>query len=86
MSKVSGYVLADEVFEKIRQDKNHEISDKDMVRVLSFWGFNEEASHNTKIGFVCYCARLRLKKIIEKALVFSDYSMLDALIPILYEE
>lgn len=75
---MTGYDLADEIFDNIGKDKNHNISLKDVVRVISFWGFNEEADKSTKIGFVCYCARDSLKKIIEKALVYGDYRMLDA--------
>lgn len=74
---MTGYELADEVFENIGKDINHEISLKDMVRVISFWGYNEEAERTSKIGFVCYCARERLKMTIEKALVYGDSTMLN---------
>ena len=77
---MTGYDLADEIFKNIGKTENHEISLEDMIRVLSFWGFNEEAPRNDKIGFVCYCARERLKKTIEKALVWGDYTLLNEFI------
>ncbi len=78
--KKNGYDLAEEVFKRIGEDKNHEISYNDMINVISFWGFNEEADRATTIGFVCYCARLKLKKVFERALVYGDYRMYDAFI------
>ena len=73
---MDGYKLAEEIYGKILKDSCHEISYEDMVRAISFWGLNEEAPITTRIGFVCYCARLKLKKAIEQALVWGDYSML----------
>ena len=77
---INGYELAYEVFENIGENENHEISIEDMIRVLSFWGFNEEAAHNSRIGFVCYCARNKMKKIFEKALIWDDFKMYEDLI------
>ena len=77
---MNGYDLADEVYRNIGKNKNHEISLKDAIRVISFWGFNEEASRTSKIGFVCYCARERIKKTFERALVWGDFRMFDAMV------
>lgn len=76
---MSGYELAEEVFKNIGKEKNHEISVDDLIRVISFWGFNEEAERTGKIGFVCYCAREKIKKIFEQALVWDNYKPLDDL-------
>lgn len=74
---MDGYDLADEVFHNIGLNENHEISLDDAIRVISFWGFNEEASKTSKIGFVCYCARERIKKTFERALVWDDFTLFD---------
>lgn len=76
----SGYDLADEVFHNIGLNENHEISLNDAIRVISFWGFNEEASKASKIGFVCYCARERIKKTFEQALAWDDFALFDELV------
>lgn len=77
---MDGYDLADEVFHNIGLNKNHEISLNDMIRVISFWGFNEEASKTSKIGFVCYCAREKIKKIVESALVWDNFTLFDEMV------
>ena len=77
---MNGYELAEEVFHNIGLNEKHEISTQDMVRVMSLFGYNDESERTTMIGFVCYCARETLKKILEKALVFGDYGMYDNLI------
>ena len=41
--RMTGYDLANEVFRNIGLNENHEISLNDTIRVISFWGFNEEA-------------------------------------------
>ena len=63
---MDGYDLADEVFRNIGLNENHEISLNDAIRVISFWGFNESANKISKIGFVCYCARKKIKKTLQK--------------------
>ena len=77
---MDGYDLAYEVFKNIGLNENHEISLNDAIRVISFWGFNEEASRTSKIGFVCYCARERIKKTFEKALVWDDFTLFDEIV------
>lgn len=77
---MNGYALADEVFRNIGLNENHEISLTDALRVISFWGFNEEASRTSKIGFVCYCARERIKKTFESALVWDNFTLFDEMI------
>ena len=77
---MDGYDLADEVFRNIGLNENHEISLNDAIRVISFWGFNEEASRTSKIGFVCYCARERINKIFESALVWDDFTLFDEMV------
>lgn len=77
---MDGYDLADEVFHNIGLNENHEISLNDTIRVISFWGFNEEASRTSKIGFVCYCARERIKKTFERALVWDDFTLFDEMV------
>lgn len=77
---MDGYALADEVFHNIGLNENHEISLDDALRVLSFWGFNEEASKTSKIGFVCSCARERIKKTIESALVWDNFVLFDEMV------
>lgn len=74
---MDGYDLAEEIFHNIGLNENHEISLNDAIRVISFWGFNEEASRTSKIGFVCYCARERIKKTFERALVWDDFTLFD---------
>lgn len=76
---MGGYELAEEVFNNIGKSKDHKISIDDTIRVISFWGFNEESDINrgSSIGFVCYCARQRVKEIFEQALVYNDYSQFD---------
>ena len=82
---MNGYALADEVFRNIGLNENHEISLDDALRVISFWGFNEEASRTSKIGFVCYCARERIKKTLEDAIVWDDFILFDELVKNLQE-
>lgn len=77
---MDGYDLAEEVFHNIGLNENHEISLNDAIRVISFWGFNEEASKTSKIGFVCYCARERIKKTFERALVWDDFTLFDEMV------
>lgn len=74
---MDGYDLAEEIFHNIGLNENHEISLNDAIRVISAWGFNEEASRTSKIGFVCYCARERIKKTFERALVWDDFTLFD---------
>ena len=75
----NGYALAEEVFDKIGKDEKHEISIEDALRIISFWGFNEAASVNSKIGFVSYCAREKFKKIFEQALVYGNFGLYEEL-------
>ena len=75
----NGYDLADEMFTNIRENENHEPSIEDTLRIISFWGFNETVSHSDKIGFVCYCAENKIKKILEQALIYGDFSLYDEL-------
>ena len=77
---MDGYDLADEVFHNIGLNENHEISLNDALKVISFWGFNEEAERTSKIGFVCYCARERIKKTFENALVWDNFTLFDELV------
>lgn len=77
---MDGYDLADEVFRNIGLNENHEISLNDTIRVISFWGFNEEAERTSKIGFVCYCARERIKKTFENALVWDNFTLFDEMV------
>ena len=76
---MNGYELAKEVFHNIGLNENHEISNNDAVRVISFWGFNEDSSCSTKIGFVCYCAREKIREAFEKGLVYGDFKLFDEL-------
>lgn len=76
---INGYALADEMFNKIGENEEHELSIEDVLRVISFWGFNEEVSVNSRIGFVCYCARTKFKKVFEQALVYGDFSLYEEL-------
>lgn len=69
----NGYDLAKEMFDKIGKNEEHEATIEDALRIISFWGFNEEAPVNSKIGFVCYCAREKIKKVLIDALVFDDF-------------
>lgn len=75
----NGYDLAYELFNKIGNNENHELSIEDTLRVISFWGFNEESSTNSMIGFVCYCAREKLKKVFEQALVYDNFDLYEEL-------
>ena len=77
---MDGYDLADEVFCNIGLNENHEISLNDAIRVISFWGFNEEAKKTSKIGFVCDCARGRIKKTFENALLWDDFALFDEMV------
>jgi hypothetical protein len=77
---MNGYDLADEVVRNIGLNENHEISLNDTIRVISSWGFNEEANRASKIGFVCYCARERIKKTFESALVWDDFTLFDEMV------
>lgn len=76
---MNGYELAEEIFHNIGLNENHEISNNDVVRVISFWGFNEDSSRSTRIGFVCYCAREKIRKAFEKGLVYRDFKLFDEL-------
>ena len=76
---MDGYELAEEVFHNIGLNENHEISLDDAIRVISFWGFNEVSSKSTKIGFVCYCAREKIRIAFEKGLVYGDFKPFDEL-------
>lgn len=75
----NGYDFADEMFNKIGENEKHEMSIEDALRVISFWGFNEEAPKNDKIGFVCCCAREKFKKVFEQALVYDNFSLYEEL-------
>ena len=77
---MNGYDLAEEVFRNIGSTENHEISLEDTLRVISFWGFNNEASSTSKIGFVCYCAREKIRKILENALVWGNFTLFDEMV------
>lgn len=77
---MDGYDLAYEVYNNIGLNENHEISLDDAIRVISFWGFNEESSRSSTIGFVCYCARERIKKTFERALVWDDFTLFDEMV------
>jgi hypothetical protein len=77
---MDGYDLAYEVYHNIGLNENHEISLDDAIRVISFWGFNEETSKTSTIGFVCYCARERIKKTFERALVWDDFTLFDEMV------
>jgi hypothetical protein len=77
---MDGYNLADEVFRNIGLNENHEISLDDTLRVISFFGYNEEGDRTSKIGFVCYCARERIKKTFESALVRDDFALFDEMV------
>ena len=72
---INGYALAEEMFTKIGENENHEISIEDTLKIISFWGFNEESNKSSKIGFVCCCAREKIKKIFEQALIYGDFSL-----------
>ena len=77
---MDGYDLANEVFRNIGSNKSHKISLDDAIRVISFFGFNEEASKTSKIGFVCCCARERIKKTFEDALVWNNFTLFDEMV------
>lgn len=51
---INGYALADEIFNKIGKNEKHEATIEDALRIISFYGFNEEASSNSKIGLNAY--------------------------------
>ena len=80
---MNGYDLAYEVFNNIGLNENHEISLNDAIRVISFWGFNEEASKTSTIGFVCYCAREKIKKVLENALVWNNFVLFEEMVKIM---
>ena len=80
LNEMNGYDLAEEIFNNIGLSENHDISIHDAIRVISFFGFNDSASKTSKIGFVCYCARDKIKEIFEKALVYNDFSLFDDLV------
>jgi len=77
---MDGYDLANEVFCNIGLNANHEISLNDTIRVISFFGYNEVADRTSKIGFVCYCARERIKKTFESALVWDNFALFDEMV------
>ena len=77
---MNGYKLADEVFYNTGLNENNEISLDDAIKVISFFGYNEDANRGTKIGFVCYCARERIKKTFERALVYDDFTLFDEMV------
>ena len=70
-----GYDLADEMFEKIGKQEDHLPTFDDALMIISFWGYNEVAIRGSKIGFVCYAAREKIRKTIEHALVYGDFKM-----------
>lgn len=70
---MDGYSLVDKVLKNIEMDENHEVSIEDMIEVFSFFGLNTQASKTSRIGFVCDCARIKLKRVIEEALVWNNY-------------
>lgn len=76
---MDGYELAEEVFHNIGLNENHEISNNDAIRVISFFGFNEESKKNSTIGFVCSCAREKIRIAFEKGLVYGDFKLFDEL-------
>jgi hypothetical protein len=76
---MNGYELAEEIYNNIGDDENCEISNDDVVRVISFWGYNESSSRSSRIGFVCYCAREKIRKAFERGLVYGDFKLLDEL-------
>jgi hypothetical protein len=80
---MDGYDLAKEVYRNIGLNENHEISLNDAIRVISFWGFNEESNRASQIGFVCYCAREKVKKTFESALVWDDFTLFDEMVKII---
>ena len=43
-------------------------------------GRNEEGRRTSKIGFVCYCARERIKKTFERALVWDDFTLFNEMV------
>lgn len=74
----NGYRLAEDVFKRTKE--NHGvISDEDTIRIISFFGFNEESLTSSSIGHVCSMARERFKRVIENALVYDDYAEFDVL-------
>ena len=81
-----GYILAREIYTNIERDENHEISIEDMIRVVSFWGFNEESAKDNTIGFVCSCARDKIKKIFETALVYGDFTLYEKLVSLISDK
>ena len=76
---MNGYELSEEIYNNIGDDENCEISNDDAVRVISFLGYNESSSRSSKIGFVCYCAREKIRKAFERGLVYGDFKLFDEL-------
>ena len=76
---MNGYELTQEVFNDIGYNENNEISNDDAVRVISFFGYNESCSRTTQTGLVCYCAREKIRKAFEEALVYGDFKLFDEL-------
>ena len=76
---MNGYELAEEVLYNIGLTENNEISNNDAVRVISFFGYYGDSSRSTRIGFVCYCAREKIRKAFEQGLVYGDFKPLDEL-------
>lgn len=77
---MNGYELAEEVYNNIGLTEDYEISNDDVVRVISFWGYNESSSRTSRVGFVCYSAREKIRKAFEKGLVYGDFTLFDELI------
>lgn len=76
---MNAYELAEEVFNNTGLNENHEISNEDVIRVISFLGYNESSYRNSTIGFVCHCAREKIQKAFEKGLVYGDWKLFDEL-------
>lgn len=76
---MNGYELAEEVYNNIGLDENHEISNEDVIRIISFFGYNESSYRNSTIGFVCHCAREKIQKAFEEAIVYGDFKRFDEL-------
>lgn len=74
-----GRELAKELFENMRYTNNHDMPIEDIVRCIAFWGFNNDLPKTIydTIPFVCKEAKDRIHQIIEKALVWDDYSEFD---------
>ena len=77
MSEIlNGYRLVEDVFNR-NKERHGIISNEDTIEVISAFGFNETSPTNTLIGHICSMARERVRKIIEEALVYDDYTEFD---------